>query len=201
MIVYSLNADPDFPGIKYVDINSWFDIYSSLESSTKRIARKWVPPKCRHYTMQDFHDASCRTKRQSQALFERGTADFVTGLPSFSERAKKLLAPSMTKYGEFLPLDIEGDKAKFFYFHCTQMLDSLDLRACEPYISEGEVSGLKRVVFDRSKMSDAYIFRLAVMPSSCRMYVTSDFVSAMPKDLTGFIFSEVWRDSSEGAQF
>lgn len=194
MIVYKLTPDPGYPGIKYKDINQWFDTYRDLESSPRRVARKWVPPKCRKYTMEDFHDASCRSKQQSQKLFDRGTADFAIGVPAFSKRAVKSLAPLMKKFGEFLPLDVEGQTGDYFHYHCTKLLDALDLNQCGPLLSDGKITAFKMLVFDRSKMADAKLFRLAVLPTSCRVYVTDEFVSRMPPDLTGFIFDEVWRD-------
>lgn len=197
MIVYRMEPDPDYPGIKYVDCMEHHKIYQWLECSPKRVRRKRLPPKCRLHTMEDFHDSGCRTKRKSQVLFDRGPSDFLKEIPAFSKRARKALSPRLSKFGEFLPLDVDGDSESYSFYHCTHLLDSLDLPKCEPLVMDGEIEALKRLVFDESKMMEAYVLRLAFSPCSTQVYVTDEFVKEFPPDLIGFVFEEVWRDSSE----
>lgn len=197
MIVYSMQPDPDYPGIKYVDWPEHRKV-QWLECSPKRVRRKWIPPKCRLHTMENFHDSSCRTKRQSQVLFDRGPSDYLDGIPAFSKRARKALSTRLSKFGEFLPLDVDGDTTEYSFYHCTHLLDVIDLPKSEPvYLSSGELCGLKRLIFDESKMKKAYVFRSASFPNSRTVYVTDEFVKDFPPDLIGFVFHEVWRDSSE----
>lgn len=198
MIVYRLKADFGFPGIKFVDFNLFLDVYRDLLCEIKRVSRKWPVPKCRFCSMEDFHDATCRTKKQSQVMFDRGPADYVNGTTDcFSNRAKKVLGPLLRPYGGFLPIDVEGNSTDFCVFHCTYMLDSIDLKKSVPEYSDGHITGLQNLIFDETRMAGAFFFRLAVLEYDWDVYCTNDFKAKVPSELTGFEFREVWRSSDE----
>jgi hypothetical protein len=149
-------------------------------------ASSWKPVKMR------------RVKFTRRGQFQK-PCDFplCPGELSMTQAAKEKIGPYLEKYGEFLPL--ECDEGKFWTFHVTRCVDALDEGASDVIRSPDDpnvVLMIQKHVFQPSKLTSDWMFRLPQARGRGEPYVTDSFVNLIHHfGLTGLEFKRVWPHS------
>lgn len=89
-----------------------------------------------------------------------------TGLPMFSERAVEALRDLLEPSGELLP--VSTDKGTIYVFNITTVVEALDMDRSELSWTASDAewaSNIEVFEFDRSRLTDAPIFRLRECPN------------------------------------
>jgi hypothetical protein len=114
--------------------------------------------------------------------------------PQLIRRVGDLFAP----YGELLPLNIEGDTNKVFWFHCTNVIDALDLtkskfsRISKPHDA---IVDFQSYAFFSEKIQSSLLFQ--VSQSKTDLFCTEIFKKRIEDlKLTGLKFRLEWTDES-----
>jgi hypothetical protein len=111
-----------------------------------------------------------------------------------TEAAREKIGRHLERYGEFLPL--ECDEGRFWTFHVTRCVDALDEKASEVFRSPVEPSVvlmIRKHVFQPTKLTSDWMFRLPQARGRGEPYVTDPFVNLIrDSGLTGLEFKRVW---------
>lgn len=124
---------------------------------------------------------------------------FYTGL---SPRAVAVLGPVFQRYGELLPLDVEGEPKEVMWFHCTNVVDALDEANSNVSRSPttGKLYNINLHVFLKDRIpDDLLMFQLPYGKSA--IYCTDTFKDIIERSgLTGLEFWLRWSDEPEGIE-
>jgi len=132
-------------------------------------------------------------------------ADFYhiqTGIFVCTESAKRVVEPTISEFGEFLPVSIDGESAPHYIFNVTICGDYIDpassIWECyKPFPEQLKNPASGRLVapaFDAKKLKENYIFKI---PKSVGIYCQEVFKSLVERHrLLGFEFRLAWSDKN-----
>jgi hypothetical protein len=111
-----------------------------------------------------------------------------------AQKVGHLFAP----YGELLPLNIDGDLNKIFWFHCTNVLDSLDESKSKVHrFDNGRIMAIDEYAFLANRIGENELFQIAPFRSS--IFCTENFKQKIEaQKLTGLDFILLWSDEPAG---
>jgi hypothetical protein len=111
-----------------------------------------------------------------------------------AERAARLLLP----YGELLPLNIDGDLNKIFWFHCTNVLDALDEgKSKVKCFPNGRIMVVDEYAFLADRVGVNELFHLK--DERGRVFCTESLKQKIEaQNLTGLDFTLLWSDEPAG---
>lgn len=116
----------------------------------KRYSENWVKPNARFYSYDN--------DRSLTKIADISDAGHPTALV-LNKKAFDILQPDLSDYGEFLPVNVEG--IEYYIFNVLDYVgdDCIDHDKTEPEIFEGEVIGIKKLVFDDNHLGKHLIFK------------------------------------------
>lgn len=116
-----------------------------------------------------------------------------TGEMVFSEEAKSLLGDTLGKYGEFLPILIEGDRR--YIFNILNATDAIDPFNSSKEMFEGMEISVEKIAFLENEVKDLFIFDTPYDRNSY-IYCTDEFKSFIEDSglLSGWSFHTEMRD-------
>jgi hypothetical protein len=103
-----------------------------------------------------------------------------------------------TRYGELLPLDVNNDLNKVFWFHCTKIVDALDeAKSKINRFADGRIMSIDEYAFSSSQIGENEIFHLKGTRQG--PFCTESFKQKIEaQKLTGLDFILLWSDEPAG---
>jgi hypothetical protein len=131
---------------------------------------------------------------------EFGPRDFASGFGQWNmtDRARQILEPDLTRYGEFLPLKC-GEET-FWTFNVTNFVDALDVAASDILWAsdDGHLLLVHEPAFYSERLTDDLMFKVPNWRTGS-IYVSEQFVQLIRgHGLTGLRFRRVWPRLPEG---
>lgn len=117
---------------------------------------------------------------------------FVSGIPSFNEKALNTVKDLLTNKADILPLDC-GDE-KYFLINIYNKIDCIDYDKAQCTRFEwGHVSEFQKYAFIQEKLVDEHIFKIPEIVRDNIVFVSEEFRErVISNGLFGFNFIEVW---------
>ncbi len=118
---------------------------------------------------------------------ELGDITFTSAFPKiFSERAVGILENHLTNAGILLPLTVRGVESKYFYFHCTNEVDCLDVnnsKTVPDFVNNDPnvFSAIIEACFFEDKVTSS-IFRVPQVKLNHTIYFTDEVVDIIKKN-------------------
>jgi hypothetical protein len=112
--------------------------------------------------------------------------------------AVKKIGPIFENYGELLPLDVNGDLNKVFWFHCTRVLDALDeSKSKVKRFPNGRIMAVDKYAFLSDRIGATELFHLK--EERGHAFCTEAFKQKIESEnLTGLEFRLLWSDEPAG---
>jgi hypothetical protein len=163
MTIYKITrgAGSRFRMMRFVDeAEGNFDKWEHL-LRPESIAADWVPPRLRFYEPGETGIRGDSTKRPRSTATDMPYV-YGHGLLVVSARLVERCGTILGACGEFLPVD--SSAGAFFAYHCTNVIDCLDVEASRLSRSriDGRILNVYDPVFRPESLTPATVFRLPV---------------------------------------
>ncbi len=185
MNIFVLGPDVEgYQQLEFVREKDWDRLYDEFEGEAMRAT--WQPPAIK----------IVRPDKGDQVLPAGDYPRFSISIPTFSERAVKVLGKFLTENGEVLPLKCK--QGCYFAYNVTRFVDALDEVNCEcDRFDDGGIFNFIRVEFHKEKVGKFPIFKVPQCPRG-DVFVTDDFVQrVLDGGLVGFQFRKMWSDEKK----